>query len=89
MRKIILRNSFMKVLFDLATLQAQCVFRTKQFDESEKIKTSHELTTRLIKKMLKEKVLCNKLFPHLSNHFSRLFHVDGFTKDSISVVFIA
>lgn len=51
------------VLFDLATLQAQSVYRTHQFDEKVKIKTSNELTTRLVKKMLKEKVLTNHITP--------------------------
>ena len=51
------------VLFDLATLQAQSVFRTHQFVEREKIKTSNEITTRLVKKMLKENVLTNHNTP--------------------------
>ena len=57
------------VLFDLATLQAQSVFRTHQFDESEKIKTSNELTTHLVKKMLKEKVLTNHITPAVLKPF--------------------
>ncbi|MGZ8539980.1 MAG: hypothetical protein ACXWV6_04990 [Chitinophagaceae bacterium] len=45
------------ILFDLSTLQAQSVFRTNEFDNSEKIKITNELTTLLINKMLKEKML--------------------------------
>lgn len=45
------------ILFDLSTLQAQSVFRTNKFDESEKITVSDEFTARLVNKMLKEKVL--------------------------------
>jgi hypothetical protein len=51
------------VLFNLATLQAQSVFRTHQFDESEKIKISNELLTRLVKKMMKEIVLTPHITP--------------------------
>lgn len=51
------------ILFDLASLQALSVFRTHQFDESEKMKSSHDLTTRLVRKMLKEKVLTKQITP--------------------------
>lgn len=50
------------ILFDLASLQAVSVFRTHQFDENEKM-NSNELTTRLIRKMLKEKVLTKQITP--------------------------
>ncbi len=49
------------ILFDLSTLQAQSVFRTNKFDDSERIKISNEFMTRLVNKMLKEKVLAKNL----------------------------
>jgi len=49
------------ILFDLASLRPLSVLQTPIFDKPEKMKISNELTKRLIRKMLKEKILTKQV----------------------------
>jgi len=57
------------ILFDLASLRPLTVLRTPIFDKPEKMKISNELTKRLIRKMLKEKILTKQVTSKLPKPF--------------------